>query len=179
MRCLSLFPAIIACALFLMVGGCGSSRGWTDRAVGWIPGVRSHPTTAAGETAEKTVCARGHLRLTLRLDPFPVKLSEARRVEAIIRLENKSSRFVQLEFPTSQRFELLVKDTIGATVVQWSEDQPFESVPGSVGINPGEHLDYRAVFSTRDLQPGKSYTVTAFFPNRSDLRVDLPFVPQR
>jgi len=179
MRCLSLFSAIIACSLFLMVGGCSSSRGWTDRAVGWIPGVRSHPAATAGEVAEKTVRARGHLRLTLRLDPFPVKLSEARRVEATIRLENKSSRFIQLEFPTSQRFELLVKEAAGATVVQWSEDQPFEAVPGSVGINPGEHLDYRAVFSTRDLQPGRPYTVTAFFLNRSDLKIDLPFVPQR
>lgn len=178
MRCLSLFPAIIACAMFLMVGGCSATRGWTNRATAWIPGLSHRPATTTTEMAEKT--ARSHrLMLTLRLDPFPVKLSEARRVEAAIRLENKSSRFVQLEFPTSQRFELLVKDAAGATIVQWSEDQPFEAVPGCIGINPGEHLDYHAFFSTRDLQPGKRYTATAFFPNRDDLKVDLPFVPQR
>lgn len=99
-------------------------------------------------------------------------------MEAVIQLENRSSRFIQLEFSTSQRFDLLIKDAAGTAVVQWSEDQSFESVPSCIGINPGERLEYRAGFSSRDLQPGKRYTATAFFPNRKDLRVELPFVPR-
>jgi len=115
----------------------------------------------------------------LRLNPFPVNLSETRRVEVVIQLKNISSRFIQLEFPTTQRFEVLVRDEAGKLVSQWSEDQVFEATPGTVGINPREHLEYLGVFSTRDLRPGKRYTVKALFPNRSDLKAELSFVPER
>jgi len=119
------------------------------------------------------------LALSMRLDPLPVRLSETRRMETVLRLKNSSSRFIHLEFPTTQRFDVLVRDVAGTLIVQWSEDQVFEAVPGHVGINPGESVEYHTAFATRDLQPGKRYTVTALFPSRNDLKVELPFVPER
>ena len=100
-------------------------------------------------------------------------------MEAVIRLENVSARFFQLEFPTTQRFDVLVREEAGGVVAQWSEDRVFEGVPGYVGINPGEYVEYRAVLPTRDMQPGKRYSVTAVFPNRKDLKVELPLVPEK
>ena len=94
-------------------------------------------------------------------------------------LKNVSSRFIHLEFTSSQRFDVLVRDAAGRVVVQWSEDRMFEAALGSVGINPGEHLEYHAVISTRDLQPGQRYVVTALITGRDDLKVELPLVPER
>ncbi len=167
--------ALAAGVGLLGLGGCQTARGVADCAAGWIPGF--HAKAQRGPVAQKTVATRG-LEMNLRLEPFPVSLSETRRIEAALRLTNRSARFVQLEFPTTQRFEILLRAAAtGKTLVQWSEDQAFEPTPGVVGINPGEHLEYRASLSTRDLQPGGRYTVTAFFPSRGDLKVELPLVP--
>ena len=165
--------AVAAGIVLLGLGGCQTAQSLTGRAVGWIPGLSSGSKAAGRPAAQKTVKTRG-LELNLRLEPFPVSLSETRRIEAVLRLTNRSSRFVQLEFPTTQRFEMLLRDAAGKTLVQWSEDQAFESAPSVVGINPGEHLEYRASLSTRDLQPGGRYTITAFFPIRENLKVELP-----
>ena len=168
--------AAVGLSLF-MFGGCQTTRNMASHSHGWIPWARGDKA-AATPLSEKTVRTHG-LALSLRLEPVPVKLSETRRLEATLQLKNVSSRFIHLEFETSQRFDVLVRDAAGRTVVQWSEDRVFEAEPGYVGINPGEHLEYQASFSTRDLQPGKSYTITAFFPNRDDLKVELPRAPEK
>ena len=170
---------VVIAGYFLGFTGCQTTRKAVVQARGWIPWIHS-----GGQSSRPVLSPVGEVRtrglaLTLRLDPFPVNLLETRRVEAVIQLENVSSRFIQLEFPTTQRFEVFVRDEAGKLVAQWSEDQAFEPTPGTVGINPGEHLEYLGVFSTRDLRPSKRYTVTAFFPNRSDLKAELSFVPER
>lgn len=160
---------VLALALglsFLMLGGCS-----------WLPWTGSTHRAAILPRGEKTARSRG-LALTLHLDPLPLKLSDTRRIEATLQLKNVSSRFRLLEFANSQRFDILVRNAAGRVIAQWSDDRVFEAVPGSVGINPGEHLEYNAALSTRDLQPSKPYTVTAFFPSRPDLKVELPLVPE-
>lgn len=167
--------AAFALAL-IFLGGCQTASHVADHAIGWIPGI--HKKDAASHPApQQTVRAKG-LEFTLRLEPFPVKLADTRRVTAQLSLKNKSTRFVRLEFPTTQRFEVIVRDAAGKPLVQWSEDQAFEEIPGSVSINPGEHLEYSAVLATRDLLPGQRYTVTASFPGQAGLSVELPLVPE-
>ena len=170
----------MATALFLSAfGGCQATRNAASHTVASFPWVHSNQAISQTSPAsEKTVRSRG-LTLSLRLHPVPIKLSETRRIEMTLRLENVSSRFIPLEFPTSQRFDVLMRDATGRVVAQWSEDRVFETVPGYVGINPGEHLDYDATLSTRDMQPGKKYTLTAIFPSRTDLKVELSLVPEK
>jgi hypothetical protein len=107
-----------------------------------------------------------------------VTLSDTRQIEVLIRLENISKRFVQLEFPTTQRVEILVHDETGKQIVRWSDDHAFEPVVAYVGINPGEHIEYTGSLSTRDFQPGRKYTVTAFFPSFEQLKAEEVIVPQ-
>lgn len=161
-----------------MMGGCAATSEMAGRAVQWIPWMGSNPTVQSDAVPEKTVRTR-NLALTLRLAPFPVKLSDTRRIEVSIRLKNISRHFIQLEFPTTQRFDVTVQDETGAMVAQWSEDQPFEPVASYVGINPGEQLEYKAILATRDMLPGQSYRITAFFPSRTDLKAELTLVPQK
>jgi hypothetical protein len=119
------------------------------------------------------------LALAMTLEPQPLKLSEAREMRVTLQLTNKSRRFVQLEFPTSQRVEVLVRNKTGRLVEQWSEDQRFTGEPTVVTINPGERLEYTATVATRDLAAGQTYTVEGFFPNFEALRTQKTLVPEK
>lgn len=115
--------------------------------------------------------------LTISLEPAAIKLSDARSVKVSVHLGNSSKKFKQLEFPTTQRIEVIIRNTAGKMVEQWSEDQVFTDTPGVVSVNPGEHLDYSATLSTRDLVAGQTYIVEAFFPKYEKLRVQKTIVP--
>jgi hypothetical protein len=115
--------------------------------------------------------------LSMTTDPPAIKLTAARQVKVSVHLGNASKKFAQLEFPTTQRIEVVIRDTAGKMVEQWSEDQAFTDTPGVVSINPGEHLDYSATLSTRDLVAGQTYIVEAFFPKYEKLRIQKTIIP--
>ncbi len=119
------------------------------------------------------------LALTVSLDPIPLKLSETRQIKVTLHLRNQGKRLEQLEFPTTQRIEVLVKNASGKTVEQWSEDQSFASEPTLVAINPNERLEYTVSISTRDLTVGQTYSVEAFFPNYEHLKAVTTLTPEK
>ena len=119
------------------------------------------------------------LVMTMSIAPQPVKLSEVRQMKVSLQLTNKSKKLVQLEFPTTQRIEVLVRNANGKLIEQWSEDQAFSNEPTLVAINPGERLEYSANVSTRDLTAGERYSVEAFFPNFEQLKATSRIVPEK
>jgi len=119
------------------------------------------------------------LAVELRVEPPAPKLGEQRQVAVIIRLTNKSKRLVQLNFPTTQRIDVLVKNKAGKTIEHWSDDQRFENEAGLVAINPGERLEYTAHVSTREMGAGEVYTVEGFFPAHEPLRAAGTIAPVR
>ena len=129
----------------------------------------------------KAKAAKDEKKLELSLDyaPQPVKLAEGKELRVTLVLTNKTGKFVQLTFPTTQRIEVLLRNDAGKIITQWSEEQSFANDPGYVTVNPGEHVQYAVNISGRDLVPGKTYTIEGFFPNYDDLRVTKEFVPQR
>jgi len=136
--------------------------------------------TAAPEPASKTkaVNLKG-LEMSVAVEPASLKLSETHAVKVIVTLANKGKKLIQLDFPTTQRIEVLVKNKAGKRVVQWSEDQSFTSEPTLVAINPGERLEYSANVSTRDLAAGETYIIEAFFPNFDALRKTRELTPEK
>lgn len=120
--------------------------------------------------------ARG-LKMEMTLSPLPVKLSEVRRIEVVVRITNRTRRIIQLEFPTQQRLEIVLKDDSGRVVTQWSEDQYFAQSRSYLTINPREHVDYSEKMPTRDLVANRSYTLEAFLPGYAELAVRETFVP--
>lgn len=110
------------------------------------------------------------LRLELVLNPAVVKLAEARRIEATLQLTNGGKKLVQLDFPSSQRIDVLVKNSAGRVIERWSDDQTIEAEPGVVTINPGERVEYAAALATREMAAGQRYTVEVFFPRYPELR---------
>lgn len=120
-----------------------------------------------------------NLVLTMDLAPFPLKLAESRQLKVALALANHSSTLVHLEFPTTQRFDVVIRDQAGKLVAQWSEDQSFSNDAGYVTVNPGERLEYGALISARELKPGQNYTVQGFFPAYDELKIQKSVVPEK
>jgi hypothetical protein len=110
------------------------------------------------------------LDMGVTANPAQVTLPETKQIKVTVMLANEGRKIAQLEFPTSQRIEVLVKSKEGKTIEQWSEDQAFNNEPTVVTINPHERLEYVANIPTRDMVVGQTYTIEAFFPNFEQLR---------
>lgn len=116
------------------------------------------------------------LVLELKLSPQPVKLSELRQLQVNTILTNASKRAVVLDFPTEQRFEIYLRNSSEAILTSWSDNHAFEEKPGTVLINPQEHVDYPATIATRDLSPNKVFIAEVFFPHYPELRIRQKFL---
>ncbi len=119
------------------------------------------------------------LEMAMQIEPNPVKLGDNRQIKVTLTLANHSGKLVQLEFPTSQRIEVLINSKTGQRIEQWSEDQAFNNEPTLVTINPGERLEYSVNVSTRDLVAGETYSVEGFFPNFEALRKSQPLTTEK
>lgn len=180
-----MFPRLVSvlCVLCLSSSALASEEGSGKKS---RPGLLSRTWRTVNifdrspeQPDEKGVVRTKFLTLTMQLAPLPLKLSEARQLKVSLLLANKSKKFVQLEFPTTQRIEVLVRDKAGKMVTQWSEDQAFASVGSYAVINPGERLEYSASVSTRDMAAGKEYVVEGFFPHFEELRARTSIVPEK
>lgn len=146
-------------------------RGVTSRMLDMF---RGNPRKVAKDGTVRT----RFLQLKMEVTPVPFKLEDTRQLQVSLELTNRSKKFLDLEFPTAQRIEVLVRDRLGRVVTQWSEDQAFAQSVSHVVMNPGERLEYTASVATRDMTAGEEHTVEAFFPGFEDLRVQKVVVPQ-
>ena len=121
----------------------------------------------------------GRLAVEMKLSPLPLKLAETNRLKVTLTLVNHGKKLAPLEFPTSQRIEVLIKNGAGKTIEQWSQDQAFTSEPTVVTINPGERAEYSVEVATRDLSAGQSYSVQGFFPKYEELKAQQTLVPEK
>ena len=143
-------------------------RGWFSRLL--------HPFGSSNPAPNyKDARLRG-LVLELSLSPEPVKLSEVRQLQVNLTLKNVSKRAVVLDFPSEQRFEIYLRNSTEAILTIWSDNHAFEDKPGTVLINPVEHLDYPATIATRDLSPNKVFICEVFFPQYPELRIRQKFL---
>ena len=171
-------PLLVVCALALVVP---PAKAYEEDEPAKKPGLASrtwHTLTSPFAHEEKPGTVRvKNLALSMELAPEPVKLSETRQIKVALSLTNKSRKLVHLQFPTTQRIEVLIRDKDGKLVTQWSEDQSFANESTFVAINPGERIEYTAAVATRDLAPGREYVVEGFFPNFDELKVRKTIVP--
>jgi hypothetical protein len=120
------------------------------------------------------------IAMKIAVDPEDFKLSENREIKVTVTLLNPSSKkYVHLNFPTSQRVEILVRDGAGKVVNTWSEDQSFTNDPASVTINPGERLEYSEQVATREMAAGQPYSIEVSFPSYPDLKIADKVTPEK
>jgi hypothetical protein len=110
------------------------------------------------------------LALTVELPSEPLRLTETRQLPVHIILSNRGDRAVELIFPTEQRIEILLHNAAGQVVTRWSDNRAFEEHPSTLLINPHEHVEYSETIATRELEPGKVFTVEVQVPAYPELR---------
>ena len=118
------------------------------------------------------------LVLNLQVAPQPVRLSEIRQMEVKLTVSNHGARMVQLDFPTDQRIEVQLINAGDVVLTKWSENHAIKEKPGTVLINPGEHVEYKESIATRDLTPNKVFTAEVFFPKYPELRIRQKFLTE-
>ena len=143
-------------------------RSWLSRLL--------HPFQSSNPAPEYKDSRLRGLVLELKLSPQPVKLSEVRQLRVNTTLTNVYKRAVVLDFPTEQRFEIYLRNSSEAILTIWSDNHAFEDKPGTVLINPSEHVDYPTSIATRDLTPNKVFICEVFFPQYPELRVRQKFL---
>jgi hypothetical protein len=154
-------------------------RAWTSTIKGTAAVGRKviHPFGGGkGKSAEAQVGWR-NLAMTLTIEPAQVKLPDTRAFKVALAVVNKGTTAVQLDFPTTQRIEVLLRTEDGNVLSKWSEDQKVEAEQGFLVINPDERLEYSANVSTREMKGGKTYVIEAYFPNFPALRASKTLMP--
>ena len=116
------------------------------------------------------------LMLDLQISPQTVKLSEVRQLEIKLTLTNQGKETVQLDFANDQRVEIYLMDSAETILTRWSDNHAVNAKPGSLLVNPGEHIVYNETISTRDLTPNKVFIVEVFSPKYPELRVRQKFL---
>ena len=144
-------------------------RSWFNRVL--------HPFGSAKRTAPeyKDPKLRG-LVLDLQISPQMVRLSEVCQLEVRVIVTNLGKRAVDLDFPNDQRIEILLRNAVETVLTRWSDNHAVSSKPGTVLINPGEHIEYNETIATRELTPNKVFTLEVFVPRYPELRIRQKFL---
>ncbi len=156
-------PIFVALILLAVAAGAPAQekRSWLGRVF--------HPFGSADKIPQyKNPKLRG-LVLAVELPQEPVKLSEVRQLPVRVTLTNRGDRAVELTFPSEQRIEILLHDSSGRVVTRWSDNRAFAETVGTILINPNEHIEYSETIATRDLVPGKVFTVEVTVPAYPEL----------
>ena len=156
----------VLAALFLLIAigvvpAQEKKRGWLSRMF--------HPFGSSEKAPEYKNKKINGLQLSVEVPSEPVKLSEVRQLPVKVMLTNLGKRAVELSFPSEQRIEILLHDSAGNVVTRWSENRAFEDKPFTLLINPGEHVEYSETIATRELSPGRVFTVEATVPAYPEL----------
>ncbi len=160
MRRTSVFAALLLLATVL-AAPAEEKRSWLGRMF--------HPFGSSEKIPEYKNPKIHGLVLSVDLPSEPVKLSEIRQLPVQIRLTNRGERAVELKFPTEQRIEILLHDATGRVVTRWSENRAFAEQVGTLLINPNEYVEYSETIATRELLPGKVFTVEVSVPAYPEL----------
>ena len=99
-------------------------------------------------------------------------------MEVKLTVTNLGSKMITLDFPTDQRIEIQLLNSADAVLTKWSENHAISPKPGTVLVNPGEHVEYKENIATRDLTPGRVFTCQAFFPQYPELRIRQKFLTE-
>ena len=97
-------------------------------------------------------------------------------MEIKVTVTNRGARMIQLDFPNDQRIEIQLLGAGDVVLTKWSENHAINENPGTVLINPQEHVEYNETIATRDLTPNKVFVAEVFFPKYPELRIRQKFL---
>ena len=159
----------------------GASSAWdsTKHVGGKTADIVKSPFRRSGKKSADTKSGWRQLAMSMTVEPSVVKLPDARAVRVTVQVVNKGKQAMQLEFPSSQRIEVLVKNEAGKVISRSSDDEKLDKEQGFLVINPEERLEYTATIATRDMTAGQAYIIEAFFPGFDELRASRAVMPTK
>jgi len=123
-------------------------------------------------------------KTTLEIDPQGLSLaayasdaSGAHLLKVSFVVKNIGKRTYTLSFPTSQRFELLLKNPAGQTVYRWSLDKRFLDEVGILMVNPTDQVGYTEMIPLDHLYApliAGTYTVDFHLANYPEIGTSAP-----
>ncbi len=113
----------------------------------------------------------------LVVEPSEFSVDDRREVTVRFVVQNRTNRLLKLDFPTSQRVEILVRNPAGEVIERWSDDRAFQDEAGVVMINPDERIQYEERIATREMQPGVTYTIEASLANNPEFTKTTTITP--
>src|SRR5438034_10882727 len=170
-------PIVLLFLILLMAGGIFGQEAAptaTPRRRGWLSRIL-HPFSPELVPQYKDARLRG-LAVDLQITPQTVKLSEVRQLGIKVTLANLSKRPVTLDFPTNQRIEIYLRNSVGDILTKWSDNHAIVSKPVTILINPQEWIEYNETIATRDLTPNKVFTAEVFFAQYPELQIRQKFL---
>jgi hypothetical protein len=173
--------------ILLVFTGCSSQKIYR-----WVPFVGPKPARpGAVPNAIKSERVRANpfgpvtgllaygLEMRVTVAPDTIKLPDTRSFEARIVLINRSKKAVTLSFNDSREFDFILRDAGGKKLVQWSDDQPVTQNPGYIIINPNERSEFGGNISTRDMAPGRPYSLEASIVGYDKLTTTVNLTPTK
>ena len=117
------------------------------------------------------------LVLSVEVSPQPVKLSEVRQMDVRVTSDQQGRNArCRWSFPIRNASRFVCALPPAGVLTTWSDNHAFAETPGSVMINPQEHIEYAETIATRELSPNRVFIVEAFFPKYPELRVQQKFM---
>lgn len=99
--------------------------------------------------------------LVLRADKESYRQGEP--IALTLQVVNRSPHSVTLQFPTAQRYDVLVQDAQGREVWRWSADRMVAQVVGKETLRPGGRpFTYRV--TVREYLPTGRYSIIGLVP---------------
>ena len=114
----------------------------------------------------------------LAVDPAKFSLQDRREVNVTYTIRNNTKNISRLEYPTTQRIDILTYDSKGAVIDRWSDDHAFQPEDGIVVINPKERIEYQEKIPTREMKAGESYRVETFTTSTEKFKSETVITPQ-
>jgi hypothetical protein len=173
---------LFVCSLLALgLLGCSSSSGLYR----WVPFIgkesKAGPQVAKIKKGDPFGPVTGPvfygLEMRTRIEPKPITIPETRALEVHVLLINRTKKPINLRFNDSKHFDVLLRDTSGKKLAQWSDDQPVTANPGYMIVNPQERAEFVGNLSTRDMVPGRSYSVDSFVVGYDAMRLSTSVVP--
>ena len=114
----------------------------------------------------------------LVVDPAKFSLQDRREVNVTYTIRNNTKNITRLEYPTTQRIDILTYGPEGTVIDRWSDDRAFQPEEGIVVVNPKERIEYQEKIPTREMKAGESYRVETFTTGTEKFKSEQVITPQ-
>ncbi|PGT81987.1 MULTISPECIES: BsuPI-related putative proteinase inhibitor [Bacillaceae] len=130
---------------------------------------RSEAESIVPETEVKEV-KNGELDLNVSIFP------EKQTIKFIITLMNNTNEMKKIEFPTSQKYEIVIKNKKSEEVYRYSKGKMFTQAIETALIKSGESMEWEEIWEYSTLSPGV-YTaeITILAPETVKLKKEESF----